>query len=294
MLKIIKKVIFLSLDSDRINELKKVVMMSKIVGFTMFLLLMFSTAISSAQTLEIGGFGGVSYYIGELNPGVPYKQSQLSFGAIARYNLNYRWAVKFSYSNGNVKGSDETGGNVTDRDLSFKSAINDFALVAEFNFMEYFTGSKRNYFTPYLFAGIGFFTFNPKSLDGKELQPIGTEGQNIGFDGRSPYSRVGLSFPFGFGVKYSLNDRLALGFEVGMRKTFTDYIDDISTTYYLVGNNINPSDESQVLSDPTMSHDPYMRRGDQGYNDWYNYTGITITYMFDLRSNKGCNNVSWK
>ena len=51
--------------------------------------------VSSAQTLEVGAAGGVSYYIGDINPAIPYNQSQLAYGAVARYNLNKRWAVSF-------------------------------------------------------------------------------------------------------------------------------------------------------------------------------------------------------
>ncbi len=294
MIEIIKKVIFLLLKNEQKKDLKKKVVINRLLASVVFIVLMSVPALSGAQTMEVGAFAGVSYYVGELNPGLPYNQLGPAYGAVARYNLNRRWALKLSYSHGKVQGSDATGGSVEGRDLDFQSRINDFSLVAEFNFWEYFTGSKRNYFTPFIYGGIGFFTFNPQSSDGVDLQPLGTEGQNSGFDERSPYNLSSFSIPFGIGVKYSVNERLALAMEIGMRKTFTDYIDDISTTYYLDGSNINPDIEAQLLSDPTMSHEPYMERGDQGNNDWLNFTGITITYKFDLRSKKGCNNVTWK
>ncbi len=294
MLHITKKVIFLPFEKKMTEHnlkyrfrgtMRQLIVLVFITGIAMNL---------NSQTLELGGFIGTSYYLGELNPGLPYNQTQLAYGALARYNLNERWAIKMSYYKGKVKGSDETGGWVEGRDLNFKSVINDISLVAEFNFWKYFTGSKKNYFTPFLFGGVSFFTFEPQSFGGTALQPIGTEGQNIGFAGRSPYDQYSFAFPFGFGFKYSLSERLGITFEWGMRKTFTDYIDDISTTYYLQGSGIDPSDPGQILSDPTMNHDAYMQRGDSKTNDWYNYTGVTITYKFDLRSNKRCNNVSWK
>lgn len=258
-----------------------------------FSILMFTT-ISNAQTIEVGAFGGTSYYLGELNPALPYNQTQLAYGALARYNLNSRWAVKFSYYRGKVQGSDATGSKTMDRDLDFKSNINDFSLVVEFNFWEYFTGSKKSYVTPFIFGGIAYFTFKPTSFSGVALQPIGTEGQKAGFEGRSPYNQSSLAFPFGFGFKYSVNKRIGLSFEWGMRKTLTDYIDDISTTYYLEGSSINPDNTAGILSDPTRSHDPSMQRGDEKTNDWYNYTGVTVTYKFDLQSKKQCNNLDWK
>ena len=294
MLSITKKMIFLPLKIIMKNIILKYLLNIRILKVVLLAFIAAYANNAFSQTIEVGGFAGTSYYNGELNPAIPYNQTQFAYGAVARYNINPRWAVKFSYYRGKVKGSDATGGSVVNRDLSFKSKINDFSLVAEFNFWEYFTGSNKNFVTPYLFGGISYFTFKPTSLGGNELQPIGTEGQNVGFDNRSPYNQYSFAIPFGFGFKYSISSRLALAFEWGMRKTFTDYIDDISTTYYLVGANINPDNTSEVLSDPTMSHDPNMQRGDDKTKDWYNFTGITLTYKFDLRSHKGCSNIRWK
>jgi len=286
--------IFLPLEiimTGKIEKYRIVRMYSKL------LLLVVATFIvgnTYAQTLEVGGFIGTSYYNGELNPGLPYNQTQFAYGGLVRYNINSRWAAKFSYYRGNLQGSDATGGSVINRDLNFKSKINDFSLVAEFNFWEYFTGSKKSFITPFIFGGISYFTFNSTSFGGADLHAAGTEGQNVGFAGRSPYKQYSFAFPFGFGFKYSISKRLGLTFEWGMRKTFTDYIDDISTTYYFDAPAVNAPDANQLLSDPTMSHDAYVQRGDDKTNDWYNYTGITITYKFDLRSKKGCSNIRWK
>lgn len=285
MLSITKKVIFLPLEIISTEKDKKHRLNSLMRKIIIIIGAVFFTQISFAQTIEIGGFVGTSYYLGELNPAMPYNQTQLAYGALARYNLNERWAVKFSYYRGDVQGSDATGGWVEDRGLDFKSKINDFSLVAEFNFWEYFTGSKKSFFTPFIFGGASFFTFNPISYSGVILQPEGTEGQNDGFDGRSPYNKYSFAIPFGFGFKYSLTERLGITFEWGMRKTFTDYIDDISTTY---------ANDPDIIADPTQTHSAYMQRGDDQTMDWYNYTGVTFTYKFDLRNKKGCSNVEWK
>lgn len=294
MSSITKKMIFLPLKIKMIANILKYRIHKGFRGFLLVAIVTMFSGVASSQTLEVGGFVGTSYYLGELNPGLPFNQTQLAYGALARYNLNPRWAIKFNYYRGKVQGSDATGASVKDRELDFKSNINDFSLVAEFNFWEYFTGSKRNYFTPYLFGGFSYFTYKPTSASGVALQPLGTEGQNIGFAGRSPYNLYSFAMTFGFGVKYSISNRIGLAFECGMRKTLTDYIDDISTTYYLKGENINPDVPGEILSDPTMSHDEYMQRGNDQTNDWYNYTGVSITYKFDLRSKSKCNNVSWK
>ena len=248
---------------------------------------------SQAQNLEVGLFGGGSYYMGEFNPGLPFAKTRPSYGISARYSENTRWSFRLSYYRGKVTGADDKLSGVINRDLSFVTTLNDVALVAEFNFWEYFTGSKMDYFTPYLFGGVGIFTYTPKSLDGVKLRPLGTEGQNIGFKGRSPYSKYSFSVPFGFGFKYSLSKRIGLNFEWGMRKTFTDYIDDVSKTYYLKGENINPGNGAELLSDPTLNHQPNMQRGEEKNFDWVAYAGLTISYKFDLYSKKRCNTLKW-
>jgi hypothetical protein len=73
-----------------------------------------------------------------------------------------------------------------------------------------------------------------------------------------------------------------------MHKTFTDYIDDVSTTYYLVGSAIKPDDQAGMLSDPTRNHFAGMQRGNSKSNDWYSFSGLTVTYKFDLKGRRKC------
>ncbi len=257
-----------------------------------FLQLVFISAIlmvlplnSNAQkTLEVGAFGGGSYYLGDLNPALHFNQIQFAYGGVVRYNINNRWTVKGSFYRGKVKGDDAKTNSIANRELNFQSRINDISLVAEFNWWDYFTGSKKSFFTPYVFAGFSYFMFKPQTLDGVDLQPLGTEGQNVGFDERKPYNLYSFALPFGFGFKYSINSRIGLAFEWGMRKTITDYIDDVSTTY---------ADNPDVIADPTQSHSAGMQRGDRTKNDWYNFTGVTLTYKFNLQDKTKCNTSSY-
>ena len=120
------------------------------------------------------------------------------------------------------------------------------------------------------------------------MREIGTKGQLAAFQGRKQYSLTSFSMPFGIGFKYSISARFGISFEWGMRKTITDYLDDVSTTYYLDGDQIDPGNTAEVMSDPTFEHKPYQERGNPKTNDWYNFTGITLTYKFRLFGNKGC------
>lgn len=260
-------------------------MKKKIVFTSVFLIFLLG---GHSQTLETGLFAGASYYLGDINPGKHFDQSLFSAGAVARYNKDDRWAFRFSLLFGQVQASDISRNAVENRSLAFTSRLTEFSGVVEFNFFPYETGNDSKKYTPYIFGGIGFFFFNPK-IGEYQLSNIGTEGQyfenedgSIGYNGRTPYAKRGLAIPFGIGFKYSLTDKLALGVEWGMRKTFTDYIDDVSTTYYLDASSYNNPDITVRLSDPALSHQPNMERGNSQTKDWYNFYGITLTYKFDV------------
>jgi hypothetical protein len=244
-------------------------------------------SLQAQKTMEIGIFGGGSYYLGDINPGFHFVQTKPAYGVVARVNLNPRWTIKMNAYRGEVAGDDNISNKVPNRDLNFKSKVTDISAVVEFNFFNYITGSTRNHLTPYIFGGIGVFMFDPES-DGVALRDLGTEGQNVDFDGRSPYKTTQLAVPFGIGFKHSLTKRFGFAFEWGLRKTFTDYIDDISKTYYMDGESINPSDQAAIMSDPTRSHDAYEARGNSSNDDWYAFFGLTLTYKFRLGSDKRC------
>lgn len=258
-----------------------------------------------AQIVEVGATGGLSYYIGDINPGKHFSQSELGLGGVIRYYNNLRWAFRFQYSNMNLQASDEVVGFKKERGLAFNSKVNDFAMIAEFNFFDYWTGSKQDFITPYLFAGISVFSFNPKAPDGTELQPLNTEGNfemnedgTLVLDGDGKpipdlYSKFSWSIPFGIGVKYSLTNRIGLTLEWRIHKSFTDYIDDIHGYYpeYEEGSQAY----SNNYIDPTGNFKPGMQRGNGsdttfGYNkDWYSMLGLSVVYRFNLPSKAVCN-----
>ena len=257
--------------------------MGKRIVFTSVLL--FVVFVAGSQTLETGFFAGASYYLGDINPGKHFDQSMFSAGAVARYNKDDRWAFRLSLLFGQVQASDNIRNAVEDRGLAFTSNITEFSGVVEFNFFPYETGSAKHKYTPYIFGGIGFFFFQPK-LGDIDLKDYGTEGQNIGYEGRSPYESRGVSIPFGVGFKYSLSEKIGFNIEWGMRKTFTDYIDDVSTTYYLDSSTYTDPDLVVLLSDPTLSHQPNMARGNPETKDWYSFYGVSLTYKFNVGRSK--------
>lgn len=247
-----------------------------------------------AQRSELGILLGTSFYLGDLNPSTPFGMTQPAGGLIYRYNFNFRWSLKMDVLFGILKGDDNiTNTPQADRNLSFRSYLLEFSPQAEFNFLKYQTGHHKYKFTPYLFAGLSLFYFNPQALyDGKwySLQPLGTEGQGTtAYPEKKTYSLISVGIPFGLGIKYSPSKAINFGLEWGMRKTFTDYIDDVSTTY--ADANVLLLQKSQIaaeLSDRSVTkHEPGVQRGDSNHNDWYSFLGLTMTFRLDF-SDKNC------
>ena len=191
-----------------------------------------STAAFAQRGWEAGGWAGVSYYFGDLNTSFDLSRPGLSGGVAARYNFNERVCFKLSGNYGSVSAYDSESDNPFEqaRNLSFESILADATAQFEFNFFTYEHGSKDFFYTPYLFAGLTAFYYNPVTeYNGEwvELRPLGTEGQ---FKGEEYYSVSG-AWAYGAGFKIDLSYRWSLNFEVSARRLFTDYLDDVSTVY---------------------------------------------------------------
>jgi len=261
-------------------------------SFSAFILILLALT-CRGQFLDIGPAAGVSYYIGDINPTVHFSNPQPSFGGLFRYNYNTRWSLKGSLYYGTISANDADYNWQTQRGLQFESNILELSLQAELNYLTFFTGSKTDKFSPYIFVGVGGFLFNPKAdFEGQtySLRDLHTEGQNTeDYPDRKPYGSVGVAFPFGMGLKLSVSKKITIGMEWGLRKTLTDYLDDVSETYYLNSQTIDQTDPAQWLSDPTLSHTKGMYRGNPENKDWYAFTMVFLTYRFNLMGKPGCN-----
>jgi hypothetical protein len=250
---------------------------------------------AKAQDKEVGLFLGAAFYQGDLT----FKQVTLSetkpgLGILGRYYFNPRFDLKGSLQLGWIEGSDDNYGSLDDPDdnarsrfkrhLSFKSHVLELSLQGELNLLPYISNSKKYRFAPYIFAGIGVFHFNPKAqLDGTSdwvaLQPLHTEEPE-------EYGLIKPSIPYGVGIKYSLGNFWNLGIEVGQRKLFTDYLDDVSNHYAADASKLTP--QGIQFSDRTWevdSKEPTKvgrvtfegSRGDPKDKDMYVFAGFTIT-----------------
>ncbi len=239
---------------------------------------------TTAQRNEMGVFVGASNYNGELNPApLNLKFLHPAFGIMYRFNKSKHVSYKLNAYYGWVSGEDFRSADSFQikRNLSFFSHVLDVSGVMEFNFFPYVPGTQEIYFTPYVFAGFSFFHFNPTANYGKynyELWNMHTEGE-------ATYSKISTAFPFGGGFKLSLTQIINIGFELGVRKTYTDYLDDVSGTYPDPKIFSDPvaaglSNKSTILSSETLKG---RQRGNPNDNDWYMFTGFWITFnMFKI------------
>jgi len=290
--------IFQRLRKERNLRFRQIPDMKSVV----FLFLLFVTGIASAfsQRSEIGFFAGTSYYLGDLNPNKHFGNSRPAAGIVYRYNFTTRWALKINGLIGSVVGDDASSvGADKQRNLSFRSKMLDFSSQLELNFFHYYTGSGKYYFSPYIFTGLSLFNFKPQAEYGGEwfdLQSLDTEGQGTSqYPERSSYRLTQLAIPFGIGVKLSISKHFCLGAEWGMRRTSTDYLDDVSETY--PDQVILEQERGMIsagLSDRTIpvngvqTDKTGMQRGDPGNKDWYSFAGITFTAKLYTKKQKGC------
>ncbi|MBC6489516.1 DUF6089 family protein [Flavihumibacter stibioxidans] len=244
-----------------------------------------------AQRWHITGFGGISNYQGDMQEKrITTNQAHGAFGLGAQYDLSGHVSVKGGLMYGTISGDDKFNKqeDLRKRNLNFTSRLLEGNLMAEFRLFD--LDEKR--LTPYVFAGIAVFGYDPYTYDtlGNKhyLQPYGTEGQGLStYPDRKPYNRVQVALPFGGGIKFRLNDQVTLGYEIGLRKTFTDYLDDLSKSYVdyntLLAEKGPVAVELAYRGDELKDGNPLYpadgtTRGGEKVKDWYYFQGITIGY----------------
>ncbi len=184
---------------------------------------------------NVNVFGGFANYIGDLqSKAYTTQQSNGAFGAGLQYDLNGHFSILGNGSFGRISAADgySNQADLRARNLNFESNIYEGNLLLEYNLLDL----RTHKITPYAFAGVALFHFNPYTYDtaGRKiyLHGLSTEGEGLAaYPGKKEYSLYQISIPFGGGIKFRISDRVVLAYEIGMRKTFTDYLDDVSGTY---------------------------------------------------------------
>ena len=246
---------------------------------------------------DLGGKAGIGKkFTKDLNMGY----NQLAFGGF--FGVNYRQAIglRFEATFGKVSANDQvlkSFANTNDpasaryhRNLNFESSITELSLLAEIHPLFIFInwGESENEppkFSPYLLAGIGSFSFNPKAKLGNnlvDLQPLSTEGQGFAeYPDRPIYKLRQMNYPLGLGLKYEVSPLINMRAEFVYRVLSTDYLDDCSTNYidptvyenYFSGtklrNAVALSDRQYEINDDYHKMGPGSKRGSPDQNDSY-------------------------
>lgn len=262
----------------------------------LLIIALFATIVVHAQHFYAGALVGGSNYLGDLSENssriIP-KETKLSGGLFLGYQINDFFEAKFSFNYARIAGSDALANDkaVQARNLSFYSNIFEFSLRGEWNILGFQPYNYSRPLSPFIFAGISGFKFDPYTNFGGQkiaLQPLGTEGQGMP-DRPGSYKLFDFAVPFGIGAKYLLSENWTLGIEFGARYAFTDYLDDVSGTYVnyddLLAANGELSAalgnrEGELLGAGPVSVPTGTQRGDNKSNDWYFIAGVTITYNF--------------
>jgi len=241
-----------------------------------------------AQNFHFSVRAGVASYNGDLKrKSFGFSQSSFMGSIGAKYDISEHLTARSYFSLTSLKGDDKKGNAVMkDRNLNFKTGIFEWELGAQYNILN----MNDSWWTPYVYAGVGIFHFNPytKDLNGGKtfLRPLSTEGEGF-LPGVKKYSLTQFSIPLGFGAERSLNEDMKVGMELGYRKLFTDYLDDVSDVY---------TDESALLAargqkavdlayrGDEVGAGPYpgakVTRGNPKSKDGYFYVALTFTLRF--------------
>ncbi|MEZ5033827.1 MAG: DUF6089 family protein [Chitinophagaceae bacterium] len=276
-------------------------MMKKTIRISL-VLAAFITGILSVQAqdaiVQEGEFGigiGAGHYFGDLNTRAKLNRPKIAATVFFRKNLGNYIAVRLGASFAQLGYSDKYNSfnkQMFTRNLSFNSRVWELTLQGDFNFFRFMPGDPQYSFTPYITLGGGVFSYDPYAyLQGEKIQlrPLNTEGQGSSlYPDRKPYSSIAICIPFGGGIKYALNDRINIGFEVLHRFTNTDYLDDVSKTYVdpavfpsnpdgSTSNALLLSDRSYELGTPIGI--PGRQRGNSKQKDQF------VTAMFHVTFN---------
>lgn len=204
----------------------------------------------NAQINEIGVFVGGSNYMGDVGKTNYINPNEFAFGILYKWNKSPRHAWRFSYIQSKITANDldsKVPGRYA-RGYNFVNNIKEVSAGLEFNFFDFNLHEFGTKVTPYIFTGLSYTNYD-------ELYILNGRA-------KTDSNRGTFAIPMTVGVKSNITKNWIVGFEVGARYTMTDNLDGSSPK--------NPNFSS-------------LKFGDINSNDWYVFTGLTLTYTFGLK-----------
>lgn len=244
---------------------------------------------SSQQRFHINLLGGFANYQGDLQSKYfTLNQANLALGAGVQYDLTNHFSLRLGFHYASLEADDKQNtGNLRARNLNFHTKLAEGSLYLQYTLFD--LSDKK--ISPYVFAGGAIYHYNPYTYDttGNKiyLKPLSTEGQGLPqYPSRKEYKLTQFAIPFGGGIKFRVSDNVVIGYELGLRKLFTDYLDDVSTRYVdpmvLASQRGLKAVEMSYRGGELKGGDPNYPafntvRGGAKAKDWYYITGITLT-----------------
>lgn len=244
---------------------------------------------------ELGLTYGESHYNGDLSKSFfQVVNMHQAIGGFVRYQRTRYWAYRLSFIKGTLSASDANNkASLRYRNLSFTSPLQEFSFLVESHIPEFSVCQNFNW-TGYVFAGLSVFKFRPSNQYG-DLQSLRTEGQGTSSNPNTkPYKLTQVAIPFGIGAKFVPLRPIVIGAEIGFRKTFTDYIDDVSTRYpdaQILANEVSQNAVAASFSGyggTNPQSKKSAQRGSPQFKDAYCIAQLTFSYCFlyDCRSER--------
>jgi len=273
----------------------------RIIKLLFLLGILFLARPTDAQRFELGFMVGACNYQGDLTPGtarISFGNPHPAYGIHLGYEINDILTVRGKITLTSMSGFDDQATDVwrLQRNLHFKSSLQEAGINVEIYGLNVFKFMSNLAFHPYVITGFNVFRYNPKAnTDGLNyngtwvpLQPLGTEGQGSAeYPDRKKYNLTNFSVPWGFGMRYTINDYFSISADLTQRWTFTDYLDDVSDTYVPLDILLSANGPEAVnLSargyergyDQEITAD--TQRGNPSENDWYVITNVTFIAKF--------------
>lgn len=251
--------------------------------------LLFSIISVIAQSVHLGIAGGLANYNGDLLDKLYSKKlTNGFFGLSVHYEISEQLLARGTFTFARVNGSDvyNEKESLRRRNLHFETAVTELSVGAEYHLLNLY----EHRFTPYVFASLAVFHFNPYAYDTTKqkvfLKPLSTEGEGL-YPNKKEYSLWQPAIPVGGGFKFAITENIRIGIEFGFRKLFTDYLDDVSTSYPDYNDLLNARGQTAV--DFSYRGDEYpggstafptkdTQRGSPAQKDIYYFTGLNLTF----------------
>jgi outer membrane protein W len=209
------------------------------------LLCLITVTTIDAQIHEVGVFLGGSNFVGDIGETTYIKPNEPAFGFLYKWNKSPRHSYRFSYTQSQISGNDKDSKEQgrQNRGYSFVNNLKELSAGLEFNFFDFNLHDYKNKITPYVYSGLNFIYFDGKYLNSNTIKSNG--------------SSTSIAIPMALGLKSNISENFILAVEVRANYTFTDNID---------GSN--------------SSNESLPKFGNINNNDWYVFSGVTLTYTF--------------